>query len=98
MSPSSSSVRWHMWHEFFMQVRNSRNLEAFFKIVSSSFLIIFLFAGGGWTSTKRQWDILSTSKPCKPSKMRTNASLCSLEHRRLKVCKFGRYETSVHAK
>ena len=96
--PSSVLVRWHMTQLSSMHVRNSRNREAFWRIVTSISLTILLCWGAGRASIRTQCDILSTSKFCKLSRMRTRTSVKSIEHRRLKTLKFGRNAARDEAK
>ena len=98
MSPSSIFVRWHIVHESFMHVKNSRNRDAFSIIDWSISLTTFLGPGGGRTSIRRQCDMLSTSRCGKLSRTMIRASLYSIEHRRLRTFKVGRYVASVLAK
>lgn len=98
MSPSSFLVLWHMMHESCMQVKNIRKRDALSRITGSSSLISLLGARGGAVSITRQCEILRTSRCCRPSKIMINASLKSIEHRRLKTFSFGRYATRVEAK
>lgn len=81
--PSSFLVRWHMMHESSMHLTNLCNRAAFCRMVSSSSLMIL-------PSIRRQCDILSTSRFCKPSSIRIRASLFSIAHLRLSTFKFGR--------
>lgn len=103
MSPSSLIVRSHMVHESFMHVKNSRNLEAALRILSSSSFITLFIAGSGWAfmrweSMRRQCDMLSTSRCFNPSKILSKASFNSTEHLRLRIFNLGRNATSVLAK
>lgn len=84
-------------HESSMHVKNLRNRAAFCRMVRSSFLMIFFGAGARGTSIRRQCDILSTSRFCKPSNIRIRASLFSVVHLRLSTFNFGRYMFKVEA-
>lgn len=84
-------------HESSMHVKNLRNRAAFCRMIRSSFLMIFFGAGARGTSIRRQCDILSTSRFCKPSNIRIRASLFSVVHLRLSTFNFGRCMFNVEA-